>query len=537
MRLRRKRRQSGPVWPEGRAVLDWPSAGADVPRGPVVLSGWALFPATPTARVELWLGDRPLGRARTGLQRRDVARLSENPLGLASGFELTTNLGNWPEAEREAAVRVVATSADGERVELPPVPVRVSEPRPRKGGSQLPPPPPRTPDAPEIEGPRTLVGTHQLDLGGAQLYLVELLRELLRLGAINPVVVSATDGPVREQLEALGIPVHISNPVPIDELGSYIGHTEDLLAWSEGRDFELALINTSTANALAGAEVAAELGIPAVWLIHESYEPAVLWAYLDERVRRRAEETLAGAAMAIFEAEATRRLYEPLIGADRTMTIPYALDLAPVEAERAGTEPGAARRRLGIDEEADVLLCLGTVEPRKAQVPLAQAFALLADRHPRAELLIVGCRDDDYTLLLEEVVGTLGCGHRIRLVPVTPDVHSWLAVSDILVCASDIESLPRTALEAMAWEKPVLATSVFGLPELIDDGETGWLCEPNDVAALAEGLDRALSTDEPERRRLASAARERLIADHDPDAYARRMAALLAGLRDGERRG
>ena len=68
-------------------------------------------------------------------------------------------------------------------------------------------------------------------------------------------------------------------------------------------------------------------------------------------------------------------------------------------------------------------------------------------------------------------------------------------MSDLLVCASDVESLPRTVLEAMAWELPVLATAVYGLPELIDDGETGWLCAPRDVDALADGLRRALATE------------------------------------------
>jgi glycosyltransferase involved in cell wall biosynthesis len=274
--------------------------------------------------------------------------------------------------------------------------------------------------------------------------------------------------------------------------------------------------------------VAAELGIPAVWLIHESFELAVLWAHLDPQVRERAEETLSNAAAAIFEAEATRQLYEPLIGADRSFAIPYSLDLGPIEAERANADRAAGRRQIGIAEDADVLLCLGTVEPRKAQIPLAQAFELVAGRHPQAELVIVGCRDDRYSRLLAELVGTFGCGERIRLVPITPDVHRWFGISDILVCASDVESLPRTVLEAMAWEKPVLSTSVFGLPELIDDGETGWLCDHSDIAALAEGLDRALGAPRPERRRLAAAARERLIAAHDPDTYARRIAALLA---------
>jgi glycosyltransferase involved in cell wall biosynthesis len=515
------------VWDAAAGFLDWPPPQTVLSRDVVSIYGWSLFPASTTARVELWLGEHPLGRARLGLSRADVRELSESPRGLASGFELRVNLAEWPGADGETEIRIVATSADGERFEFPPSPVTIA-PAPQAQASPFAPPPTRTPLAPPIEGLRALVFTHQLDLGGAQLYLVELLRELLRLGAINPTVVSAYDGPVREQLEDLGIPVHISSTAPVDELSSYIGRTEELLAWAEPREFDLALVNTATTHSLPGAEVAAELGIPAVWLIHESFKPAVLWAHLDPEVRQRAEGTLSNAAAAIFEAEATRQLYEPLIGADRTFAIPYSLDPKPIEAERANAEYVAGRREIGIAADADVVLCLGTVEPRKAQIPLAQAFELVAARHPRAELLIVGCRENPYSRLLEEVVETLECGERIRLVPITPDVHRWFGISDILVCASDIESLPRTVLEAMAWEKPVLSTSIFGLPELIDDGETGWLCDHSDIGALAEGLDRALSAPEPERRRLAAAARERLIAAHDPDAYARRIAALLA---------
>ena len=79
-------------------------------------------------------------------------------------------------------------------------------------------------------------------------------------------------------------------------------------------------------------------------------------------------------------------------------------------------------------------------------------------------------------------------------------------MSDLLVCASDVESLPRTVLEAMAWELPVLATAVYGLPELIDDGETGWLCAPRDVDALADGLRRALTTEPQQRQEVARRA-------------------------------
>jgi glycosyltransferase involved in cell wall biosynthesis len=97
----------------------------------------------------------------------------------------------------------------------------------------------------------------------------------------------------------------------------------------------------------------------------------------------------------------------------------------------------------------------------------------------------------------------------------------------VLVCASDIESTPRTVLEAMAWETPVLGTRVFGLPELITDGETGWLCEPRDLPALAAALDRVLSLPAEERRRVGAAGRPLVAERHSLARYGREIAALL----------
>ena len=347
-------------------------------------------------------------------------------------------------------------------------------------------------------------------------------------------MVSALDGVLREELEELGIPVHISSLLPLEELSSHIGRVEELVIWAEGRDFEAVFVNTATAFSFPGAEAAAELGIPAVWAIHESFSPAVLWSNLDPRIRQRAEKALSEAAAAIFEAEATKRIFDGIVAEGRGLVLPYGLDLEPIEAAGAGFDPAATRRRLGIPQDAEVVLCVGTVEPRKAQLPLAQAFGSIAARHPRARLVFVGGRDDADSEALEGFIEASGLGDRVQVVPVTPDVQPWYRVADMLVCASDIESLPRTVLEAMAVETPVLATSVFGLPELIDDGETGWLCEPRDMLALAAALDRALDSSPEERRRIGRAARELVVRRHDLDAYGREVARLLNQVATGK---
>jgi glycosyltransferase involved in cell wall biosynthesis len=109
----------------------------------------------------------------------------------------------------------------------------------------------------------------------------------------------------------------------------------------------------------------------------------------------------------------------------------------------------------------------------------------------------------------------------------------WLA--DLMVCASDVESLPRSVLEAMAWETPVVATAVFGLPELIEHDRTGWLCAPRDVRALADALDRALGTPDAELREMGRAARERVEGRHELGRYASICARLLTEAAAGER--
>lgn len=115
----------------------------------------------------------------------------------------------------------------------------------------------------------------------------------------------------------------------------------------------------------------------------------------------------------------------------------------------------------------------------------------------------------------------------MEVIPITPDVASWYGMADILALASDVESLPRTALEAMAWGTPVLATDVFGLPELITDGKTGWLCAPRDIRALADALDRALSAPASTYEAIARDARALVETRHSSRRYAEEMARVF----------
>lgn len=511
--------------------IDVPGPGATA-TGPVfTVRGWALFPEATTVRVEILVNGKEVGKARLAHLRPDVAKGWDLPQALSSGFELNIERDVIALPEGRVTVEAVAWSVAGERQALGPVEVTIrgkeaEDPESAGGKKPLPPLPFPTPRAPVKAGPSVLVYTHHLGLGGAQLYLLDLMRSLAETETGSFTVVSALDGPLRADFEALDIPVHIHG-VLHDDFGSHVGRLEELLSWSQGRDFDVALLNTATVLALPGAELAQVLEIPYLWAIHESFHPNVLWSVLSRPMRECAEAALANADALIFEADATRRLFEADAGKARCLTLPYGLDLGPLDADRASFDGGREREAAGIPIDAELIVCIGTIEPRKAQNTLAQAFNLIAADHPRAHLAFVGGREDPDCEALEELIARAEHGDRMHLIPITPDVHAWYGMADMLVCASDVESLPRTVLEAMAWETPVLATNVFGLPELITDGETGWLCEPNDLQALADGLERALNSSPKERRRIGRQSRALVEKRHSLSSYGQEISTLL----------
>ena len=167
---------------------------------------------------------------------------------------------------------------------------------------------------------------------------------------------------------------------------------------------------------------------------------------------------------------------------------------------------------------------------RKAQTVLIRAFSDVADRHPDASLVLVGDNGSDYASHVHRLAEMTGLGRRIRIVPVGPDILPWYVAADVLVSASDVESTPRSAIEAMFFGTPVLAADVYGLPELVDDGVTGWLVASRNVDALVDGLDRALTTSDADLRRMGRHARERVRRDHDASRHVAEIARLLDDL-------
>ena len=156
---------------------------------------------------------------------------------------------------------------------------------------------------------------------------------------------------------------------------------------------------------------------------------------------------------------------------------------------------------------ADRVVSVARLDPQKDPLGLVEAFRAVVRAHPGATLTLVGRG------ALEAQVRTAAAGlpaGSVTLTGFTDDPAAHMDAADVVVLASRWEGLGLVLVEAALRERPVVATTVGGIPEVVDDGVTGLLVAPGAPAALAAAIVRLL--DDPDTaRRMGGAARERAL--------------------------
>jgi glycosyltransferase involved in cell wall biosynthesis len=153
----------------------------------------------------------------------------------------------------------------------------------------------------------------------------------------------------------------------------------------------------------------------------------------------------------------------------------------------------AARAALGIPHEDTVLLCVANLVPIKGHHDLLRAFQLLRDRLAvDARLVLVG--DGPLRRALEDDVHALRLGAHVTFAGARPqrEVPSWIGASDAVCLASGNEGLPNVLVEALSCGRPVVATRVGGVPELVRSDAYGRLVRPGDAMAMARAMQEVL---------------------------------------------
>ena len=246
-------------------------------------------------------------------------------------------------------------------------------------------------------------------------------------------------------------------------------------------------------------------------------------------VRRTFFDTVRAAEALVFEAEATRHMYEPWSGSQRSIVVPYGIDTGTITEFCGQVSRSDARADVGVPPGSRMILVLGTVEPRKAQSTISQALRSVRSDHRDWIVVFVGGSDSVYCHAVRRYLAETGLEGRARIEPVDADVYRWYRAADVLLSASDMESLPRSMLEAMCFGTPIASTSVFGVPDLLRGDKCGFLFEANDLGAAVNVLDEVLALDDAELRAVGEAGRARVLRLYDSAGYATDLMSLCRG--------
>ena len=248
------------------------------------------------------------------------------------------------------------------------------------------------------------------------------------------------------------------------------------------------------------------------------------WAFEGDPVRRFLDRNLiarlSDKVIAVSREDRRRMIEVERIPAKKVEFVPFGIDSLPVPE-------GDLRRDLGIDPDAPVVGAVGGLRPEKGLLTLLDAAARMRDALPGLRVLIVGegPQRDQLSARIEE----LGLASVVILAGHRRDVPMALEAIDVAVLCSEREGSPLAVFEYMDAGKPIVATGVGGVPDLIDDGVHGLLVPPHDPAALCDAVSH-LIRDRDRASRLGEAARRRRRGEFTIQATVGRIEAIYEDL-------
>lgn len=330
-----------------------------------------------------------------------------------------------------------------------------------------------------------------LVLGGAERLLSEVLRHLRGIG-YRIVIVST-----------LPAPAELGDTTPwFEEVTSEIYHLPRFLSEDRWDDFLAYLLAAKQVHLL--------------WIVGSAFAyralPQIKQTYPDLRVVDLLFNTVGHTEnnrrfsgyidLNLVESDGVRRwLTDRGELPQRIRTIPSGVDLQRfVPCSNAGD----LRERLQLEPDAFVVGFSGRLSEEKA--PLA-VLRIAAQLPADAPIRVVVTGTGPLAAALCNGIRKQRLEHRVRFLGVVPDIRDCLACFDVLILPSKIDGRPTVVLEALAMGVPVIASAVGGLPELVQHGVTGFLCEPGNAATFA-GHIAALQADPDRLRGMRAAARK-----------------------------
>lgn len=342
---------------------------------------------------------------------------------------------------------------------------------------------------------RVLLATHNLNIEGAPLFLLEYGRYLAAQPGFAVHLVSPADGPLRERFATAGIAVEIVDLKPAltaTSSADFHAALSQLAPHFAGAKYDLVVPNTMVA--FWGVHLAKQLGVPSLMYVHESAPARRFFAPLMPAALIPEVEAAFGLADRVaFIAAASMPVHARHERRDNFLYTPSWIDVARLETYRTANPRTALRAKLGLPADALVIANIGSVCERKGQHIWVRAIELLERELaasgavlPPRRYLMVGGREGIY---LDSLRHDIALRHlaNVEIVPEVDDPFAYYGAADAFVCSSFEEAFPRVLLEAAIFELPIATTDVNGVPEMLS-ADDAWLCPPGDPSRLATAM-------------------------------------------------
>lgn len=381
-----------------------------------------------------------------------------------------------------------------------------------------------------------------LDIGGAQ-EVVRTLVEYLASGDCTPVVCTFRDGPLRQDIERLGITVEVLPPRRYSIVALPLCIFDMIRIWrSLARSLKKHSVDVVQTHLLRSLDFLVLLLLyttnlrVVLWTFHSAsfeltadYLPKHKWLLAPKRYSHRALYRLASHLVSGFVA-ISDRVGKAMIEVIGPIGDKITVICNGVDTRRYGPaiDKTLIRSRLGLEANARLIIMVGTLKRVKGHCHMIEAMTSLVPRYPDLHLLLVG--DGELREELQAQVARLDL-ECIHFLGNRHDVPDLLAASDIFVLPSLWEGLSMALLEAMASGLPIVASEVSGTVQAIIPNETGILVPPGDVQRLTDAIEQLLS-DPVRAQAMGSAARRRVEAEFSAQKQADEHLALYHRLLD-----
>lgn len=330
-------------------------------------------------------------------------------------------------------------------------------------------------------------------IGGADLHVLDLAAAQQQTGNYQPLILAPRAS--RDYLQRL-------SEAGLDVLSPDLLRLDRYRGLSRQRDIQLIHAHGYEANYL----VAAIRAMSHRWRRTPLVITAHGWIETTLRLRLKSRlDRCCGALADVRIATAARHAPRLHTNTGVVMIIPNGVP-NPSCLHALANARNSIRKSLGVPPQTTIIGSVGRLSPEKRVDLLLAAAHRLAPDHPDIHVLVVGGGDQraDFTALAHR----LGMNRKVTFTGLLHNVTPALIAMDILIQPSDTEGTPRSVLEAMAHQLPVVATDVGDVAELLDHGHCGELVPPGDARLLAGAVSRLLA-DPPRAQNLIRCARSR----------------------------